>query len=192
MVNAGGIRPAAGNAELDFVMNGKTKLVALNAPNKPNKPKPGADASGNSNRMESMMKAGQEAVAKQVETTLKKAAEQMEKAAVVSKDNVEALVQCSTIVAKGFEEMSKNMMGWMQNAMEQSMVTGKQMLAVKTLRELVDLQTGFMRNWMDQSMAETTRFSEISTRVANQAMAPLNQRVNEIVETVTQVQSKVA
>ncbi len=175
-------------------MSGKTKIVALNAPEKAksNNARPNDVKSGNRKPMESMMKAGQDAVAKQMETTMKTAAENMEKAAGLGKDNIEALTQCSTIVAKGFEEMSKNMMGWMQNAMEQSMATSKQMLAVKTLRELVDLQTDFMRGWMDNSMTETTKLSEISARVANQAMAPINQRVTEIVETMTQAQSKVA
>jgi phasin family protein len=142
--------------------------------------------------MESMMKAGQEAVAKQVETTLKTAATQMEKCADLGKSNMEAMTQCSTVMAKGFEEMSKNMMSWMQSAMEQGMATSKQMLSVKTLREMIDLQTEFMRSFMDNSMAETTKLGEISTRVANQAIAPISARVNEFVETIASNQNKAA
>lgn len=138
------------------------------------------------------MKAGQEAVAKQMETTLKTAAAQMEKCACVGKSNMEAVTQCSTIMAKGFEEMSKNMMGWMQSSMEQSMAASKQMLAVKSLQELVALQTEFLRGFMDNSMAETTKLGEISTRVANQAIAPISARVNEFVETIASNQNKAA
>ena len=165
-------------------MSGKTKIKALPAPDQ-------ATAAPN-HKMESIMKSGQEAVAKQMETTLKTAAAQMEKCACVGKSNMEAVTQCSTIMAKGFEEMSKNMMGWMQNTMEQGMTASKQMLSVKTLRELVDLQTEFMRGFMDNSMAETTKLGEISTRVANQAIAPISARVNEFVETIASNQNKAA
>ncbi len=130
------------------------------------------------------MKATQESAAKQVESGMKNATAQFEKAASLSKENIEAVVQSSTIVAKGCEEISKNIWGWMQTSVEQSMVTSKQALAVKTLRELVDLQTAYMRNLMDQSMTETTKLTEISTRVAGQAIEPINQRVNDWVETI--------
>ncbi|MGB4102181.1 MAG: phasin family protein [Alphaproteobacteria bacterium] len=141
---------------------------------------------------ETKMKTGHEAAAKHMETTLNTAAAQLEKCACAGKSNMDAMAQCSTIMAKGFEEMSKNMMGWMQSAMEQSMATGKQMLAVKTLREMVDLQTEFMRGFMDNSVAETTKLGEISARVANQAIAPISARVNEFVETMASNQNKAA
>jgi phasin family protein len=139
--------------------------------------------------MEMIMKATQENTAKQVEAGMKSATAQMEKAATMSKDTVEAVVQSSTIVAKGCEEMSKNIWSWMQSSVEQSMTTSKQVLGVKTLRELVDLQTAFMRGMMDQSLTETTKLTEIGTRVAGQAIEPINQRVNTWVETISSVRA---
>ncbi len=131
------------------------------------------------------MKAAQESTAKQVEAGMKNATAQFEKAAAMGKDNIEAVVQSSTIVAKGCEEISKNLWGWMQNSVEQGIATSKQALAVKTLRELVDLQTEYMRNFVDQSLSETTKITEISTRVAGQAIEPINQRVNEWVDNLS-------
>lgn len=131
------------------------------------------------------MKSGAENNAKPLENGMKTAAAQIEKATAMGKENVEAVVQSTTIVAKGCEELSKNLWGWMQNVTEQSMVTGKQALAVKTMRELVELQTSYLRNLVDQSMTETTKMSEIGARVANQAMEPINRRVQDFVETVT-------
>lgn len=168
-------------------MSGKRRIKALPAPEQrvSRRITPGND-------MELMMKAGQEAVVSQFETTMKSAADQIEKCTCFGKGNVEAITQCSTIVAKGFEEVAKNMAEWMHNVMEQNVATGRQMLAVKTLRELVDLQTGYMRSWMDNSMAETTKLSEISARVTNQAIAPISARVNEFVETIASNQNKAA
>lgn len=130
------------------------------------------------------MKATPEATVKQMEAGMKTAAQQFEHITALGKGNVEAMVQSSTIMAKGCEEISKNLWSWMQNSVEQSMVTGKQALAVKTLRELVDLQTNFARQVMDQSMNETTKITEISTRLTSQALEPINQRVSEFVEKI--------
>ncbi len=131
------------------------------------------------------MKINTENNAKPMDNGMKAAAAQLEKATAMGKDNVEAVVQSTTIVAKGCEEMSKNLWGWMQSLTEQSMATGKQALAVKTMRELVELQTSYMRNLVDQSMSETTKMSEIGARIANQAMEPINRRVQDFVESVT-------
>lgn len=131
------------------------------------------------------MKSGAENNAKPLENGMKTAAAQIEKATAMGKENVEAVVQSTTIVAKGCEELSKNLWGWMQSMTEQSMATSKQALAVKTMRELVELQTSYLRNLVDQSMTETTKMSEIGARVANQAMEPINRRVQDFVETVT-------
>lgn len=128
---------------------------------------------------------GAESNAKPMESGMKTAAAQIEKATAMGKENVEAVVQSTTIVAKGCEEMSKNLWGWMQSLTEQSMATSKQALAVKTMRELVELQTAYMRNLVDQSMSETTKMSEIGARIANQAMEPINRRVQDFVESVT-------
>ena len=130
------------------------------------------------------MKLGSDNSAKPMEHGMKAAAAQIEKATAMGKENVEAVVQSTTIMAKGCEEMSKNLWSWVQTLTEQSMATSKQALSVKTLRELVDLQSAYMRDLVDQSMTETTKISEIGARVANQAMEPINRRVHDFVEAV--------
>lgn len=147
--------------------------------------------------LENILKAGQEAASRQFESTVKATAEQMEKTtrklvqtseeiAGLGRDTLDAVTQATTSFAKGYEEIGRNMMGWAQSAVEQAMNTGKQMLTVKTLRELVDLQAAFMKGWVDSSMAETTRLSEISTRTTTQALEPITQHVNATVERMAQ------
>jgi phasin family protein len=128
------------------------------------------------------MKSAQDQAAKATEATIKTATKQFEDATAIGRGNVEAMVQCSTIMAKGCEEISKNLWNWMQSTVEHGMATSKQALAVKTLRELVDLQTNFVKEMMDKSLNETTRITAISTRVTSQAIEPINQRVSEVVE----------
>lgn len=130
-----------------------------------------------------------EATAKQIESGLKTAAQQLEHVTALSKGNVEAMVQSSTIMAKGCEEISRNIWSWMQNSVAQSLLTGKQALTVKTLHELFDLQTNFVRQVMDLCMNETIKITEISTQLPSQALAPINHRASEFFEKVPTVKA---
>src|SRR5262249_13347253 len=63
----------------------------------------------------------------------------------LSKENIEAYVQASTIVAKGFEQVGKAWMAFTQEALEQSATAAKALLGAKSVREAVDLQTEFAK-----------------------------------------------
>lgn len=98
------------------------------------------------------------------------------------KDNYEACVAASTIFAKGAENLGKALMVFTQEAMENATQTTRAMLGAKTLREAVDLQSDFAKVNFDKFVAEGTKFSELSVKVASEALAPLNARVNAAVE----------
>lgn len=143
--------------------------------------------------VETLVKAGQDAAAKGYEQVVVAAKEQVEKAnaqllkgyeeyAAFGKQNVDAFVQSGSIVAKGMEEMSKAVFAFTQASLEAGVATGKAMLAVKTLRELVDLQAGFAKSSLDGFVAEGTKLSEMGVKVANQALEPINARVHAAVE----------
>jgi phasin family protein len=119
--------------------------------------------------------------------------EQLEKASVSAfkayeefskfqKDNYEAYIAASTIFAKGTENLSKVWLTLTQEAMENAAQTAKALLGAKTLREAVDLQSDFAKSNFDKFVAEGTKLSELSVKVANEAFAPLNARVNVAVE----------
>jgi len=98
------------------------------------------------------------------------------------KENVDAMIQSGNILAKGLETLSKAMVAYTQSQVEQSVAATKAMMGVKTLRELVDLQTEFARTSFDTMIAEATKVSELSVKVANEAIEPLSARVNATVE----------
>jgi phasin family protein len=119
--------------------------------------------------------------------------EQLEKASVSAfkayeefskfqKDNYDAYLAASTIFAKGAENVGKAWMSLTQEAMENAAQTAKALLGAKTLREAVDLQSDFAKSSFDKIVAEGTKLSELSVKVANEAFAPLNARVNVAVE----------
>lgn len=99
-----------------------------------------------------------------------------------SKENLDAVVAASTIFAKGFEAVGKEWMTFTQDTMEASAQAAKALLAAKTLREAVDVQADFAKNSFDKLVAESTKLSEISVKVANEAAEPISARVNAALE----------
>jgi phasin family protein len=66
--------------------------------------------------------------------------------------------------------------------METSAQAAKALMGAKTLREAVDLQTDLAKSNFDKFIAESTKLSEMSVKVANEAFEPINARVNVAVE----------
>lgn len=100
----------------------------------------------------------------------------------LTKGNVDAVVQSGTIVAKGAEEAGKQVAAFTQASLEQSLAIGKSALAVKSIRELIDLQNSYLKSSLDALVAESTKWQQLSIKVTNEALAPLNARVNVAVE----------
>ncbi|CAO3418371.1 phasin family protein [Azospirillum doebereinerae] len=142
------------------------------------------------------VKAGQEQTVKQFEQTATAAKEQFEKATTqllksyedlqaAGKANVEALVESSSIAAKGAEDLSREVVAYSQSALDKTITTGKALLTAKSLQEVVELQNSFLKSSFDSLIAETTRIQELSVKVTNEALAPLSARVNATVETLS-------
>jgi phasin family protein len=99
-----------------------------------------------------------------------------------SKENMDAYVAAATTVAKGFESMGKAWVNFTQETMEAGAQVAKSLLAAKTLREAVDVQTDFAKTTFDKMVSESTKLSEISVKVANEAAEPISARVNAAIE----------
>lgn len=103
----------------------------------------------------------------------------------ISKDNVDALVRSSQILAKSAEQISRAIAGFAQSSLEMSAQAGQAVLGVKTISDLIELQSEYARNSMDHFIAGTSKITDISVKVANEAIEPINQRVNEAVEKIS-------
>ncbi len=139
--------------------------------------------------VETVVKAGVEAASagyKQAASLTKKQVEQTQKAvhkgygdfASLSQDNVDAVVKSSTVMAKGLEVLSKEMMDFARLSFEDNVAATKAIFGAKTLTDLVNLQTQYTRKNFDQAVTEGTRLSELSVKVANEAFEPIKARVD--------------
>ncbi len=118
----------------------------------------------------------------QIEKAQAQTTKSFEGMAAFSKENVDAFVTASTLYAKGFENVGKAWYALGQETLEASSAVAKALLGAKTLKEAVDLQTDFAKTTFDKYAAESTKLSEMTIKSANEALQPINARVNVAVE----------
>jgi phasin family protein len=147
---------------------------------------PGKDA------IDGFLKSGVDAAQKGLEQAVQLTKEQVEKAStaffkgydefsVYSKGNVEAVVKAGSIYARGLEDLSKIMMAISQSQLEASVAAAKAVLGCTSLRQIVDVQTGLARSNFDKFVADGSKLSEVSLKVANETFQPIQARVNAAV-----------
>jgi len=107
-----------------------------------------------------------------------------EDAAQVGKENVEAAIKSGQILAKAAEEMGKAIYGFTQASVEMGVQASKAMMGVKTLKDLMDVQSEYAKNSLDHLISGTSKISDMAVKVANEAMEPISQRVNEAIEKI--------
>ncbi|MSP90171.1 MAG: phasin family protein, partial [Alphaproteobacteria bacterium] len=100
----------------------------------------------------------------------------------LSKDNVDAMVKAGSIAAKGYETLNTAWMQFAQAQVDQTVGHVKALMQVKSLKDAVDLQNSFAKARFDAMVAESTKFSDLSVKTANEAIQPIQARINTAVE----------
>lgn len=145
--------------------------------------------------MDAAVKAGQESMTKSVEQAMSASKEQFDKASAslykgmdemadYSKANTDAVITSANVVTKGVEAMARSWFAFTQTSVDQSMAVAKKAMAVKSLKELADLQSAYTKDSFDALLTEGTKMSELALKTANDALAPLSARVNDTVSKI--------
>lgn len=108
---------------------------------------------------------------------MEKGAQSFQELGAFNKGNIEAVVESSKIAAKGFEQMSQNAALFAKTSYENATTALKSMAAVKSPTELFKLQGDFMRASFDAFVAETSRTTEATLKLAGEIAQPLSNRV---------------
>jgi phasin family protein len=119
------------------------------------------------------------AVTTNMERTIKTAQELV----AFGQGNLDAFVKSSQIWAAGVQDLSKSFTASAQSQINETVATVKSFAAVKSFQELLDLQAAFARNSLDKAIAETTKLTNASTKLAADALAPISARVTLATET---------
>jgi phasin family protein len=126
---------------------------------------------------------------KYVEQALNMSKEQVEKASEtflkgydgvssMNKESIDAVVKAGEVLTKGTETVGKAYFEFAQAFAEASVEATKAMMGAKTPKDFFDTQSEYVRINFDKFLAESTRLSEMSVKVTNEAFDPLKAQVN--------------
>lgn len=136
-------------------------------------------------QMEKAMKAGTEAVEKAFSMGKERfdaVAKSVDDAAKLGKEQVDAIVSAGNVTAKGFETINAEVMAFTKTQIEDQISATKAMMGVRTLQEFIELQNDFAKTAFEAYTAHTTKLSEVATKTAQDAFAPINTQLQAAVE----------
>ncbi|HUY68209.1 MAG TPA: phasin family protein [Alphaproteobacteria bacterium] len=93
-------------------------------------------------------------------------------------ESMSAMMESNAAMGRGCEEWSRNIGSLMQDSIARMMNGGRGMMNAKSLDELARMQSEIMKDCFEQGMAGIGRLSEISARVAKEAMEPVARQAN--------------
>ncbi|MBF0324050.1 phasin family protein [Magnetospirillum moscoviense] len=131
--------------------------------------------------IDTAVKAGQEAAQKAqavAEKAQAAALKSYEDAQVSTKDGIDAVIKSSEILTSGLQEITQAVVSLTQTSIEEGVSVSKQILAAKSIREWADLQSTLSKAQVDRLVAETTRLSDLSLKLIEDAFAPITAQVN--------------
>ncbi|MEH3035078.1 MAG: phasin family protein [Sphingomonas adhaesiva] len=113
----------------------------------------------------------------QTRSTMEKGKKVAEDMAEFGKGNVEAIVESARIAAKGIESFGKDSAAFARARYESTAETVRAMASVKSPTELMQLQADYVRSAFDAIVAEASRSTEASLKLAGEIAAPLQNRL---------------
>ncbi len=127
--------------------------------------------------------------ASSVEQTQARMKEGMEKAMQTTEDfvafgqgNFEALVKSGQIWAVGLQDLGKQVAATAQAQIAETMFAFKAMAGAKSVKDAFEVQANLARTAMEKTLAESSRLTETSIKLTEQALAPVTARVSLAVE----------
>lgn len=106
-------------------------------------------------------------------------------AASAGKENVEALLKSTNIWMKGTEDLFKTYISLAQDTAAKNSEAFKTLLACKNLNELTEVQNKLAQESFDGFMSGATKLSELSVKLATEALEPINDQVSKTIRKAT-------
>lgn len=108
-----------------------------------------------------------------------------EELSAAAKDALDAVVASSEVLSQGLQNLGSTVYGLAQQSVDDGVALSKQLMAAKTMRELIDLQSAQVKAQLDRLLTEAPRLGDLSVKLVEDAVAPLNARVKAVVEKFT-------
>ena len=95
----------------------------------------------------------------------------------LGRGNLAAALRANAAFAEGMEAIGQEVMAYARNSLETVAEAATALLAAKTLEDVVQLHSDFAKASFDRMMASSTKLSEMGVKVADEALAPIGDRV---------------
>ena len=96
-----------------------------------------------------------------------------------SRADVDALMQSSTRLARGLQEMGWELTHFTQESMRLGMRLASGLLECRTVEDMVSLQRDIVKESVETLLSESARLLTMSSQVANEAVTPIAERVGD-------------
>ncbi len=106
-------------------------------------------------------------------------------AASTGKEGFEAILKSTNIWMKGSEDLFKTYMSLAQDTASKNSEAFKTLLSCKNLNELTEVQNKLAQESFDGFMAGATKLSELSVKLATEALEPINDQVSKTIRKAT-------
>jgi phasin family protein len=120
-----------------------------------------------------------------VKEGLDKAIKTTEELVSFSQGNVEAFVKSGQIFATGLQDLSKQFTATAQASVEEAVSTFKAFSGVKSLKEALDLSGSVTKSNLEKAISESSKLTDATVKLAEQAFAPLSARFTLAAEKFT-------
>lgn len=100
----------------------------------------------------------------------------VEEFAELTRGNIEALVASSKVAAKNAEALSQEATEFGRRSFEEATAAFRSFAEVKSPTDLIRLQSEYARSAFDSLVAETSRMSELTIKMAGDVAEPLTSR----------------
>jgi phasin family protein len=90
-----------------------------------------------------------------------------------SSENLGAVSQASTVLAKGIQEISQTWLGLAQERLQRNVESLNRLAGCRSVQDIVAIQSEFVRDSLQQTIDASRRMAELSARVATEAAGPI-------------------
>ena len=120
----------------------------------------------------------------QIRMNMEKAMKSTEEFVAFGQGNVEAFVKSSQIWSAGVQDLSKQVAAMAQANFDETMNVFKAFSGLKTPKDAFDMQANYARAAFEKSMAESSKITDASLKLTEQALAPITARMTQAMETL--------